>query len=141
MPLGKRVTIIGGGLVGIELSHFLSERKRQVTVVDNESVMAPEMAHPRRWRTLHEITSSNVELYNDVEVVEINKNSVICLKGMEEFEIFSDSVILAEGIEADKALSEKFADLEVETHVIGDAESIGYIEGAIRSGNKVGRLL
>jgi NADH dehydrogenase FAD-containing subunit len=99
------------------------------------------MAHPRRWRTLHEITSSNVELHNDVEVVEINKNSVICLKGMEEFEIFSDSVILAEGIEADKALSEKFADLEVETHVIGDAESIGYIEGAIRSGNKVGRLL
>jgi NADPH-dependent 2,4-dienoyl-CoA reductase/sulfur reductase-like enzyme len=141
MPLGKRVTIIGGGLVGIELSHFLSERKRQVTVVDNKSVMAPEMAHPRRWRTLHEITSSNVELHNDVEVVEINKNSVICLKGMEEFEIFSDSVILAEGIEADKALSEKFADLEVETHVIGDAESIGYIEGAIRSGNKVGRLL
>tara|TARA_B110000003_G_scaffold91209_1_gene93435 strand:- start:1531 stop:2340 length:810 start_codon:yes stop_codon:yes gene_type:complete len=141
MPLGKRVTIIGGGLVGIELSHFLSERKRQVTVVDNKSVMAPEMAHPRRWRTLHEITSSNVELYNDVEVVEINKNSVICLKGMEEFEIFSDSVILAEGIEADKALNEKFADLEVETHVIGDAESIGYIEGAIRSGNKVGRLL
>ena len=141
MPLGKRVTIIGGGLVGIELSHFLSERKRQVTVVDNKSVMAPEMAHPRRWRTLHEITSSNVELHNDVEVVEINKNSVICLRGMEEFEIFSDSVILAEGIEADKALSEKFADLEVETHVIGDAESIGYIEGAIRSGNKVGRLL
>ena len=141
MPLGKRVTIIGGGLVGIELSHFLSERKRQVTVVDNKSVMAPEMAHPRRWRTLHEITSSNVELHNDVEVVEINKNSVICLKGMEEFEIFSDSVILAEGIEADKALNEKFADLEVETHVIGDAESIGYIEGAIRSGNKVGRLL
>ena len=141
MPLGKRVTIIGGGLVGIELSHFLSERKRLVTVVDKKPVMAPEMAHPRRWRTLHEITSSNVELHNGVEVVEINKNSVVCVKDAEEFEIFSDSVILAEGVEADKTLIEKFTDLEVETHIIGDAESIGYIEGAIRSGNKVGRLL
>ena len=141
MPLGKRVTIIGGGLVGIELSHFLSERKRLVTVVDKKPVMAPEMAHPRRWRTLHEITSSNVELHNGVEVVEINKNSVVCVKDAEEFEIFSDSVILAEGVEADKTLIEKFNDLEVETHIIGDAESIGYIEGAIRSGNKVGRLL
>ena len=141
MPLGKRVTIIGGGLVGIELSHFLSERKRLVTVVDKKPVMAPEMAHPRRWRTLHEITSSNVELHNGVEVVEINKNSVVCVKDAEEFEIFSDSVILADGVEADKTLIEKFTDLEVETHIIGDAESIGYIEGAIRSGNKVGRLL
>ena len=141
MPLGKRVTIIGGGLVGIELSHFLSERKRLVTVVDKKPVMAPEMAHPRRWRTLHEITSSNVELHNGVEVVEINKNSVVCVKDAEEFESFSDSVILADGVEADKTLIEKFTDLEVETHIIGDAESIGYIEGAIRSGNKVGRLL
>ena len=62
-------------------------------------------------------------------------------KDAEEFEIFSDSVILADGVEADKTLIEKFNDLEVETHIIGDAESIGYIEGAIRSGNKVGRLL
>ena len=141
MPLGKRVTIIGGGLVGIELSHFLSERKRLVTVVDKKPIMAPEMAHPRRWRTLHEITSSNVELHNGVEVVEINKNSVVCIKDAEEFEIFTDSVILAEGIEEDKTLIEQLTDLEVETHIIGDAESIGYIEGAIRSGNKVGQLL
>ena len=141
MPLGKRVTIIGGGLVGIELSHFLSERKRLVTVVEKKPIMAPEMAHPRRWRTLHEITSSNVELHNGVEVVEINKNSVVCIKDAEEFEIFTDSVILAEGIEEDKTLIEQLTDLEVETHIIGDAESIGYIEGAIRSGNKVGQLL
>ena len=57
------------------------------------------------------------------------------------FEIFTDSVILAEGIEEDKTLIEQLTDLEVETHIIGDAESIGYIEGAIRSGNKVGQLL
>ena len=95
----------------------------------------------RRWRTLHEITSSNVELHNGVEVVEINKNSVVCVKDAEEFEISTDSVILAEGIEADKTLIEQLTDLEVETHIIGDAESIGYIEGAIRSGNKVGQLL
>ena len=51
------------------------------------------------------------------------------------------AVILAEGIEEDKTLIEQLTDLEVETHIIGDAESIGYIEGAIRSGNKVGQLL
>jgi len=141
MPLGHNVTIVGGGLVGIELSHFLSERRRNVTVLETRPVMAPEMAHPRRWRSLHNASLSGVKLHNDIQVVEIRKNSVVYIKDGKELETSVDSVILAEGIEADKTLSEKFADLEVETHIIGDADNIAYIEGAIRSGNRVGKLL
>jgi len=141
MPLGKNVTIVGGGLVGVELSHFLSERKRNVSVLETRPVMAPEMAHPRRWRSLHQASLSGVKFHNDIQVVEIRKNSVVYIKDESECEVPADSVILAEGIEADRKLLEKFAGVEVETHIIGDAESIGYIEGAIRSGNRVGRLL
>ena len=34
MPLGKRVAIVGGGLVGLELAEFLVDRGRQVTVLE-----------------------------------------------------------------------------------------------------------
>ena len=34
MPLGKRVVIIGAGLVGLELAEFLLDRGREVTVLD-----------------------------------------------------------------------------------------------------------
>ncbi len=141
MPLGKNVVIIGGGLVGVELSHFLSERKRKVSVLETRPVMAPEMAHPRRWRSLHQGSLSGVKFHNNIKVVEIRKNSVVYIKDESECEVPADSVILAEGIEADRKLHEKFADIEVETHIIGDAESIGYIEGAVRSGNKVGQIV
>ena len=141
IPLGKNVVIIGGGLVGVELSHFLSERKRNVSVLETRPVMAPEMAHPRRWRSLHQGSLSGVKFHNNIQVVEIRKNSVVYIKDESECEVPADSVILAEGIEADRKLHEKFADIEVETHIIGDAESIGYIEGAVRSGNKVGQIV
>ena len=141
MPLGKNVTIVGGGLVGVELSHFLSERKRNVSVLETRPVMAPEMAHPRRWRSLHQASLSGVKFHNDIQVVEIRKNSVVYIKDENECEVAADSVILAEGIEADRKLLEKFPGIEVETHIIGDAESIGYIEGAIRSGNRVGQIV
>ena len=141
MPLGKNVTVIGGGLVGVELSHFLSERKRNVSVLETRPVMAPEMAHPRRWRSLHQASLSGVKFHNDIQVVEIRKNSVVYIKDESECEVPADSVILAEGIEADRKLLEKFAGVDVETHIIGDAESIGYIEGAIRSGNRVGQIV
>ena len=141
MPLGKNITIVGGGLVGLELSHFLSERKRNVSVLETRPVMAPEMAHPRRWRSLHQASLSGVKFLNDIQVVEIRKNSVVYIKDENECEVAADSVILAEGIEADRKLLEKFPGIEVETHIIGDAESIGYIEGAIRSGNRVGQIV
>ncbi|MEC7909433.1 MAG: NAD(P)/FAD-dependent oxidoreductase, partial [Actinomycetota bacterium] len=129
MPLAKNVLIIGGGLVGVELSHFLSERKRNVSVLETRPVMAPEMAHPRRWRSLHQGSLSGVKFHNNIQIVEIRKNSVVYIKDGSECEVPADSVILAEGIETDRKLHEKFADIEVETHIIGDAESIGYIEG------------
>ena len=34
MPVGRRVAIVGGGLVGLELAEFLAERGRDVTVVE-----------------------------------------------------------------------------------------------------------
>ena len=52
MPIGRRVVIVGGGLVGIELAEFLAERGRRVSVLEEGRVMAAQMAHPRRWRGL-----------------------------------------------------------------------------------------
>ena len=74
-------------------------------------------------------------------MVEIRKNSVVYIKDENECEVAADSVILAEGIEADRKLLEKFPGIEVETHIIGDAESIVYIEGAIRTGNRLGQIV
>ena len=34
MPVGKRVVIVGGGLVGVELAEFLLDRGRHVTVLE-----------------------------------------------------------------------------------------------------------
>ncbi len=74
MPIGRNVVVIGGGLVGMEVSHFLAERNRTVTVIENGPVMATEMAHPRRWRALHQISLSGVKLHNNAEVIEIKEN-------------------------------------------------------------------
>jgi len=141
MPIGKNVVVIGGGLVGIEVSHFLAERNRTVTVIESGPVMATEMAHPRRWRALHQISLSGVKLHNNAEVIEIKGNTVVFKKDGNEFEVSADSVILAEGIKTNQTMFEQFAESGIETHIIGDAESIGYIQGAINSGNRVGHLL
>ena len=57
MPLGKRVVIIGGGLVGLELAEFLLARGRQVTVLEPGTHAGTELPIVRRWRVYDAVKS------------------------------------------------------------------------------------
>ena len=53
----------------------------------------------------------------------------------------ADSVLLASSVQPDSSLAGAIRTSigdDVEVHVVGDAGSVGYIEGAIRSGYEVG---
>ncbi len=77
MPIGKRVAIIGGGLVGVELAEFLCERGREVCILEEGKTLAVEMALPRRWRALHGLREHGVALLTGVRVEEITDEGVV----------------------------------------------------------------
>ena len=56
-----------------------------------------------------------------------------------EVDIDADTVILAGGAQSNLDLSQRMERSGVETHVVGDCGGVGYIEGAIRTGNEAGR--
>jgi pyruvate/2-oxoglutarate dehydrogenase complex dihydrolipoamide dehydrogenase (E3) component len=62
MPLGKRVAIVGGGLVGLELAEFLVDRGRQVTVLEEGPSLGRELSIVRRWRVLDGLRQHGAEL-------------------------------------------------------------------------------
>ena len=140
MPLGKRVTIIGGGLVGLELAEFLIARGRKVTVLESATHLGRELAIVRRWRVLHEIRVHGGELITGASVTAIEGNRVrYQLAGGQPAESLADSVVLAIGAQPDTRLLDSLVDAGFNTSSIGDCQSIGYIEGAIRAGHKAGR--
>ena len=139
LPLGRRVVVVGGGLVGVELAHFLAERGRQVTVLEETTDLGVELAHPRRWRTLHEARALGVIFETEASLVAVDEDHVHWRRSTDEQSIRADTVILATGVQTDSVAAERFADLGVEVRVVGDRATIGYIEGAVRTGNQVGR--
>jgi 2,4-dienoyl-CoA reductase (NADPH2) len=141
MPLGRRVVVVGGGLVGVELAHFLAERGCQVTVLEETTDLGVEMAHPRRWRTLHETRSLGVIFETEASLVAVDENHVHWRRSTDQQSIRADTVILATGVQTDPVAAERFADLGVEVHVVGDRATIGYIEGAVQTGNQAGRVI
>ena len=51
----------------------------------------------------------------------------------------ADNVIMALGATPDDALVRELQGVCGHVHCVGDAEALGYIEGAVRSGNRVAR--
>ena len=139
MPLGKEVVVVGGGLVGLELAEFLAERGRQVTVLEEGPRFGLELAHPRRWRVLHELRALGVRLVANAIVREIGETAV-------DYEIRSspsegqlasvraESVILAIGLGPNPGIAARLEEAGVPIREIGDVTGVGYLEGAIRDG-------
>ncbi len=137
MPVGRRVAILGGGLVGVELAEFLVERGRQVTVIEEEEKFGVELAVVRRWRILHGLREHAVVMINKTRVTRIDGNT-LTLQGEDgEASIDADTVIIASGARGDHSLADALRARGIETHIAGDCGEVGYLQGAMHDGYRV----
>lgn len=133
MPLGKRVVIVGGGLVGLELAEFLLARDRQVTVLEPTSHAGRELSIVRRWRVLDQVRSHG-QLELNAQVDEITRDAVHWTdKDGQRQHTTADSVVLAIGAVPEDSLATELRGSLAKVHAIGDCLELGYIEGAMRS--------
>jgi 2,4-dienoyl-CoA reductase-like NADH-dependent reductase (Old Yellow Enzyme family)/NADPH-dependent 2,4-dienoyl-CoA reductase/sulfur reductase-like enzyme len=139
MPLGQRVVIVGGGLVGLELAEFLLARGRQVTVLEPSDKPGRELSIVRRWRVL-EAVASHGSLHTGAQVVSIGKGRVDWrdTTGADQTTP-ADSVVLAVGAEPDDRMAQALRECGVPVHLVGDGQALGYIEGAMHQGHRAGR--
>lgn len=133
MPLGNDIVIIGGELVGIELAEFLHERGRSVTVVDDAPAFGKGLTLVRRMRVLSELQEHGVAMHPSAADIRISADGVSFAdsKGEAQF-VKADHVIVAKGAEGDLSLAEALKAEGFSVHSIGDANGVGYIEGAMR---------
>ncbi len=132
MPLGDRVVIIGGELVGLELAEFLHDRGRKVTVVDDLPRFGGGLQLLRRMRLLQELAEHGVRLAPGAQGITIG-DSAVPWKDSEgtNQQAECDTVIVAKGAHGDTALAEELRAAGFDVEVIGDAGGVGYIEGAM----------
>lgn len=133
MPLGDRVVILGGELVGIELAEFLLERGRTVTVIEEAPRLGKGLTLVRRMRILSELAEHGATLIGGATNVAIGKDAV-SFTGMDgqEHSVPADTVIVAQGATGDLTLAEQLEAAGLSVTAIGDARGVGYIEGAMR---------
>ncbi len=133
MPFGQHVVIISGELVGMELAEFLAERGRTVTIVDDASRLGAGLQVVRRWRVLDHLQRIGVDMVPGAHDIVIGDHEVRWTEGDDNARSAkADHVIVAKGATGDLRFAEDLRAEGFAVHVIGDANGVGYIEGAMQ---------
>ena len=130
------VSVIGGGLVGVETAEYLASRGCKVTIIEMMDQIAKEESNTVLPTLMSELEHYNVQIVTSAKLSEIKDDSVVVEKTIDDNrsteEIASDFVVMAVG--ARKNLPE-LSDCPLPLHYIGDCagERPSNIEHAIKS--------
>ena len=132
MPVPRKVVIIGGELVGIELAEFLAYRGRVVTIVEESSKLGRGIQLVRRFRALEEIQELGVQSFTGVSRLEIGQKSVSFHdENGQPVSVDAGQVIVAKGAIANTSLAGKLRAEGIDVSEIGDGTGVGYLNGAV----------
>lgn len=142
MPIGERVVIIGGELVGLELAEFLAHRGRKVTVLEETSRVGKGLPLVRRFRVVDECRELGVAMVTNAGDFRIGDHVVTYRnEGGQDRSVRADTVIVAQGATGDQSLADSLEAAGFAVQLVGDCTGVGYIEGAMRDATLATRAL
>ena len=140
MSLGRRLLILGGDQIGLELAGFLAERGRQVTVLEEGGHLGAGLSVVRRWRVLEEVEQKGVTLVREARLVGVDSGKATYVdKDDQEHSLSVDALIRFQPRPVPpRQEQEQLEARGIEVLVVGDCTGLGYIGGSILEGARAG---
>ena len=132
-PVGKKIVVIGGGLVGTETALDLAENGHSVTLVEMLPKIMKDVAVTDFLAYSKRIAKTDMRVLTETRLEEVLDNGarVSSKKGEEIIE--ADTVILALGLKAEQGLYNELIAAGKEAYLVGDAVKAGKIFDAIHT--------
>lgn len=120
---GKKVLVVGGGMVGCEAAEYLAERGHQVGVIEMKDVIAGDVTAESRKYIIKNFEENHVQLCPGAKVGHFYTDGVdyTLADGTEGSLRGFDNVVLAMGSRANGALKETAEKVAGQVLVIGEA--------------------
>lgn len=131
---GKKIVMIGGGLVGCETGLHLAKTGHEVTVVEMLDRVANESFGMYRDALVWEMSKNNMTMLPKTKCLEIGADYVMVENADGVQKLKADTVLYALGMKSVdySALKEAAGDTQVQ--VVGDAIAPGKVDQCTRSG-------
>ena len=136
-PVGHKVLVVGGGMVGAETAEFLAEKGHDVSIIEMRVAIGPDVIHEHRIFLMESFKEYGIEQIVNAAVSEIHPDGVSYKNALDKTDetIYEargfDTVVLSmgyssrythrEGNEIVYDFANELRDICPEVHVIGDA--------------------
>jgi 2,4-dienoyl-CoA reductase (NADPH2) len=137
LPVGRRVAVIGGDLVAVELAEFLARRGRLVSILESGKQIAPEVGNKRRTEHMDRLDRLGVTVHVRAAVERITEDAVVFTPaGGKPCHLPADTVVVAGAPEPDTAMFDTLVSAMpgAEVHAAGDCTGLGLIRKATEDG-------
>lgn len=120
---GKKVLVVGGGMVGCEIAAFLGEQQHDVSIIEFRDRMGADMISEHRKFVMKDFDEYGVNEIGNAKVCKFYEDGVEyeTPEGERKEERGYDSVVLSMGFRNYNPFAEKMEELGCECYVIGDA--------------------
>lgn len=132
---GKRVVILGGGLVGCETAIWLREQGKTVTVVEMRNDFAGDAPVFHKTAVRLEMQELGIDLRLNTTAVAVTDEGLLARTGAgEELLLPADTILCAAGMRARHALVEELLSAAPEVYPVGDCVRAGQVFWAVTGG-------
>ena len=120
---GKKVLVVGGGMVGCEVAAFLGERNHEVTVIEYRDTVGADVIHEHRVYLMEDFRKYGIREITGAKVYRFYADGVAyeTADGQKAETRGYDSVILSMGYKNYDPFGDAISDIVPETYVIGEA--------------------
>lgn len=143
--VGRKILVLGGGLIGCETALWLARQGKQIILVeilhDLLSAGIP-VQHMNRLMLLDLLKFHRTEVLTNTSLLEILEDGVILKdQSSQRKSLPADGIVLAVGLEPEKGLYETLRGQIPNLYLIGDARNPQNVLNAVWDGYEIGRMI
>ncbi|RKZ01980.1 oxidoreductase [Candidatus Fermentibacteria bacterium] len=134
LPENKKVLIIGGGLIGVDIATALIPLNNRVTIVKRTTDFGEDMEAIAKLLSLKMMRENNTVFSDHTTVKRVDGKTVFAVRNGEEIQFNDiDVIVVSAGMKSVNTLGKELQG-SIPVKVIGDAEKVGNAQSAIRDG-------
>jgi 2,4-dienoyl-CoA reductase-like NADH-dependent reductase (Old Yellow Enzyme family)/thioredoxin reductase len=136
---GRKVAVIGGGVVGCETAEFLATKKKRVTIVEMLDIMATGMEEVTKNYLLGRLSKLGVTILTKTKAEAITEEGLVVSpeEGPKQI-VEADTIVNATSPYPNQRLYQELSGKISKIHLVGDCVEPRRIKEAIEEGFRIG---
>ena len=132
----EKVVVIGGGMTGCEVAEDLALKGNDVTLIEMQDKLAPEVSPDNLVTVLKNLKSKNAKILLSHKMVRVGEKEVVAenISNSEVVSIPADRIILSLGGRPNEDLYNELVGQLPKVYPLGDSIKVGRIAQAVQTG-------